>query len=407
LAEDPKEITLSNGVQVAIEDNPSSYSVSFGILGKVGAKDEEDEKAGLAHLLEHMLFRGSKRYDRREIARITDMLGGDFNGLTHKDYTFFYIRVPHDKLDIAMDVLFDIFLNPTLAEEDLEKEKQVILEEIRDRDNDPEEVAKEKILSLAWDGHPLGRSILGSQDTLLSINGEDLRDFLSLYHNPEAIIVSAAGRIDDSSFLSRVENLLRPLNGCKRLPKEPPEFRADKAEMFHPTTQVHLCLAMESAKAKADSHYTYGVLATLLGGGSASRLFQKLREERGLCYDVEAEDIALEDCGILNIYSASHPNNKNLLRELIEEELLSLRDKGVGKEELERAKKQLENAILLSLESSLQRMMRIALSLFYRGRVVPIEETLERIESVGVEDVQEAINRSLAKGIAVFSLIPA
>jgi predicted Zn-dependent peptidase len=407
LEENLKEITLSNGIKVAIEDNSSSYSVSLGILVKVGAKDEEDEKAGIAHLLEHMLFRGSKRYGRTEIAKITDMLGGDFNGLTHKDYTFFYIRVPHDKLDIGMDVLFDIFLNPTLAEEDLEKEKQVILEEIRDRDNDPEEVAKEKILSLAWDGHPLGRSILGSQDTLLSINGKDLRDFLSLYHNPEAIIISASGRIDDSFFLRRLENLLRPLNGNKKLSKEPPEFRAGVAEMFHPTTQVHLCMAMESAKVEDDAHYTYGILATLLGGGSASRLFQKLREERGLCYDVEAEDIALEDCGILNIYSASHPNNKDLLKELIEEELVSLKNKGVGREELERAKKQLENAILLSLESSLQRMMRLALSLFYRGRVVPIEETLERIERVREEDVQGAINRSLAKGIAIFSLMPA
>ncbi|MBC7330594.1 insulinase family protein [bacterium] len=407
MAEDLREVTLQNGVQVAIENNPSSYSVSLGILVKVGAKDEEDEKAGIAHLLEHMLFRGSKRYERTEIAKITDMLGGDFNGLTHKDYTFFYIRVPHDKLDIGMDVLFDIFLNPTLAEEDLEKEKQVILEEIRDRDNDPEEVAKEKILSLAWDGHPIGRSILGTEETLLSIGKKDLENFLSLYHNPQAIIVSAAGRIDDSSFLKKVENLLLPINGCKKPPNEPPSFRAGESTVLHPTTQVHLCIAMESAKARDDFHYSYSVLATLLGGGTASRLFQKLREERGLCYDVEAEDLALEDCGILNIYSASHPNNKELLRELIEEELVSLRDKGVDRDELERAKRQLQNAILLSLETSLQRMMRIALSLFYRGRIVPIEETLERIERVSEEDVQEAINRSLNKGIAVFSLMPA
>ncbi|MGB9797257.1 MAG: M16 family metallopeptidase [bacterium] len=406
MAENAKEITLPNGVKVAIEDNPSSYSVSLGILVKVGAKDEEDEKAGIAHLLEHMLFKGSKHYDRREIARITDMLGGDFNGLTHKDYTLYYIRVPHDKIDIAMDVLFDIFLYPKLTIEDLEKEKQVVLEEIRDRDNDPEEVVKEKIFSLVWNGHPLGRSILGSEETLRSINREDLRDFLSFYHNPESIIISAAGRIDEGIFLKKVEKLMGAINGHKKAPPKPPQFRAGEAEMSHPTTQVHLCVALESAKVKDDAHYIYGVLATLLGGGSASRLFQKLREERGLCYDVEAEDLALEECGILGIYAASHPSNKDILRELIEEELVSLRDEGLREEELERAKKQLKNAILLSLESSLQRMMRIAFSLFYKGRIVPLEETLEKIERVREEDIKEAINCSLTKGIASLFLVP-
>lgn len=400
-----REVTLDNGVKVVIEDNPSSYSVSLGILVKVGAKDE-GEKAGIAHLLEHMLFKGSEHYDRRELAHITDMLGGDFNGLTHKDYTLYYIRAPYDKLEIAADVLIDIFKNPLLSPEELEREKQVILEEMRERDDTPEEIAKERILSLVWNGHPLGRSILGFKETLLPLTSEDLRDFLSLYHHPEAIIFSAAGRLDESLLLKHLERELRGLNGKKKKVNASPKFQPGEEEMFYSTTQVHLCLAMESAKANDDSHYTYGVLATLLGGGSASRLFQKLREERGLCYDIEAEDLALEDVGLLNIYTASHPGNKQILRELIEEELLSLRDEGVSKEELRRAKEQLKNAILLSLESSLQRMTRLALSLLYKGRIVPLEETLEKVERVKEEDIQQVLFHSLSKGLATFYLCP-
>lgn len=406
MEENLKEVLLDNGVKVAVENNPSYYSVSLGILVRVGAKDE-GEKDGIAHLLEHMLFKGSRRYDRQTLSQITDRLGGDFNGLTHKDYTLYYIRAPYKELDIAMDILVDIFKNPLLSPEELEKEKQVILEEMRERDNTPEEVAKEQILSLAWDGHPLGRSILGSEETILSLTSEDLRNFLSLYHHPESIIISASGRVDSSSFLTKLEKLLGKLDGRKKKASPPPEFHPGEREMSYPTTQVHYCLAMESAKANDESHYAYGVLAALLGGGSSSRLFQKLREERGLCYDVEAEDLSLEDCGLLTIYSASHPQNKQILRELIEGELESLRGEGVSKEELWRAKEQLKNAILLSLESSLQRMMRLALSLHYRGRIVPLEETLEKIERVSEEDVQKAISHSLGKGIATFYLSPA
>lgn len=404
----PKEVTLSNGVRVAIENNPSSYSTSLGILVKVGSKDEEEEKAGIAHLLEHMLFRGSERYDRQKLAEITDMLGGDFNGLTHKDYTLFYIRAPYDKLSIATDILVDIFKNPLLLAEELEKEKQVIIEEMKDRDNSPEEVVKENILSLVWDGHPLGRSILGTEETVLSVTPEDLIDFLAFYHNPEAIIVSVSGRIDEEAdFLKHLENLLGKLNGIKKPYREPPQFNPGRKEAVHPSTQVHLCVALESAKAEDDWHYAYGVLANLLGGGSSSRLFQKLRDERGLCYDVEAEDIALEDCGLLNIYSASRPNNKNILLELIEEELISIKEKGVTKEELERSKEQLKNAILLSLESSLQRMTRVALSLLYRGRIVQLEETLAKIEKIDEASIQDALSRSLSKGLGTFILSPA
>jgi len=403
--EDPREIILDNGVKVAIEGNSSSYSVSLGILVKVGAKDE-GEKAGIAHLLEHMLFKGSEHYDRQELARITDMLGGDFNGLTHKDYTLYYIRAPYDKLELATSILVDIFKNPLLSPEELEKEKQVILEEMRERDNSPEEVAKEQLLSLVWDGHPLGRSILGFEETLLSITSDDLRDFLSLYHYPEAITISAAGRIDESSFLGELEKRLGNLKGRKKEGSKEPKFQPGEKELLYATNQVHLCLAMESSKASEESHYAYGVLATLLGGGSASRLFQKLREERGLCYDVEAEDLALEDTGLLNIYTASHPSNKRILRELIEEELISLRDKGVEREELERSKEQMKNAILLSLDSSLQRMIHLALSLLYRGRIIPLKETLEKIEGIKEEDIQQAISHSLAEGLASLYICP-
>lgn len=405
MVEKYKEVILDNGVRVAVEDNPSYYSVSLGILVGVGAKDE-GEMEGIAHLLEHMLFKGSQHYDRQAISRITDRLGGDFNGLTHKDYTLYYIRAPYSELDTALDILIDIFKNPLLSPEELEKEKLVILEEMRERDNSPEEVAKEQILSLVWDGHPLGRSILGSEEALLSFTSDDLKKFLSFYHHPESIIISAAGRIDESSLLRKLERLLGKLKGEKKKQNEPPKFRPGEREMLYPTTQVHYCLAMESANAKDESHYAYAVLATLLGGGSASRLFQKLREERGLCYDVEVEDIALEDSGLITVYSASHPNNKKILKELIEEELVSVKEKGVKREELEGAKEQLKNAILLSLESSLQRMMRLALSLLYRGRIVPIEETLDKIEKVNEEDIQKTLSLSLGKGLATLYLCP-
>lgn len=405
MEENLKEVILNNGVRVAVENNPSCYSVSLGILAKVGARDE-GEKEGIAHLLEHMFFKGSLHYDRQTLSRITDRLGGDFNGLTHKDYTLLYIRVPYNELDIATDILIDIFKNPLLSPEELEKEKQVIREEMRERDNIPEEVAKEQILSLAWQNHPLGRSILGSEDTLLSLTSDDLRSFLSLHHHPESIIVSAVGRIESSLFLSKLEKLLGQLNGEKKRENIPPQFHPGEREIFHPTQQIHYCLAMESAKANDEAHYAYAVLATLLGGGSASRLFQRLREERGLCYDVEVEDLALEDSGLLTIYSASHPNNKLILRELIEKELVSLRDYGVEMEELRRAKEQLKNAILLSLESSLQRMIRLAISLLYRGRIVPLDETLEKIEKVKEEDIQKVISSSLNKGLATLYLCP-
>lgn len=409
-----KERTLANGVSVAIDDNPSFYSASLGILVKAGSKDEEGKK-GVAHLLEHLIFKGNERFDARRLAEVFASLGGEANGLTHKDYTLYYLHMPYDKVLPAFEVLADVFLHPLIAVEELEKEKQVVLEEIKEMEDSPEEVGREKLFSLVWRGHSLSFPVLGWEESVRSINREDLLDFLKRYYTPDSIIISASGRIDPA-LLERIEVLFGDLRreegyssyegGQNPRVNEKPPFHPFEEEIPYETTQAHIYLALESVPWREDSRYIYDLLATILGGGASSRLFQKIREERGLAYEVDVENLSLGDGGLLLIYSATGERQKGEVLRLIKEELERICEEGIGEEELRRGKEQLKGMLLLSLESTVQRMGWLASTLFYKGRVVTLEESLRRIEEVTAQELQEVMEKALSSGIATLLLSP-
>ncbi len=409
-----KEVTLANGVSVAIEDSPSFYSASLGILAKAGSKDE-GEKKGVAHLLEHLVFKGNERFNARRLAEVFASLGGEANGLTHKDYTLYYLHMPYDKLLPAFEILADVFLHPLIAVEELEKEKQVVLEEIKEMEDSPEEVGREKLFSLVWRGHPLSFPILGWEESVRSISRGDILDFLKRYYTPDSIIISASGRIDPA-LLQQIEALfgdLRGEGGCSpseggRSPRvnEKPLFHPFEEEIPYETIQSHIYLALEGVPWRDDARYVYDLLATILGGGASSRLFQKVREEKGLAYEVDAENLSLEDGGLLVIYSATDEGKKEEVLGLIREELEKICEEGIGEEELRRGKEQLKGMLLLSLESTVQRMGWLASTLFYKGSVVTLEESLRRIEEVTAQEIQEVMRKALSSGIATLLLSP-
>jgi predicted Zn-dependent peptidase len=381
---------LANGVRVITETMPHVRSVSVGMWIGSGSRREMGEENGISHFIEHMLFKGTTHRSAEDIARSVDSIGGNLDAFTSKELVCFNTKVLDQHLSLAFDVLADLVLNPLFRDEDIEKEKGVILEEIKMEADSPDYLVHEIFSSNFWKDHPLGKPILGTKETVKRFDRAMIQRYYDSVYGPTNLIVTAAGNLTHERMVDLVREHFEALP-----PGEP--LTADAAPSTHARIalrnkksleQVHLCLGVPSYPLPHEQRFACYVLNTLLGGGMSSRLFQNIRERQGLAYAVFSELSPYRDTGCLSIYAGTSIESAPKVVESITNEFRQLKEQPVGTEELRRAKDHLKGSLMLSLESTGSRMSNLARQEMYFGQFFTLDALVESIETVTAEDVQ-------------------
>jgi predicted Zn-dependent peptidase len=382
--------TLANGVRVISEAMPHVRSVSVGIWVGTGSRRETPEQNGISHFIEHMLFKGTTTRSAEDIARSVDSIGGNLDAFTAKELVCFNTKVLDEHLARAFDVLSDLVLHPVFRSEDIEKEKGVILEEIKMEADSPDYLVHEIFSANFWKDHPLGKPILGTPQTVKRFDHDIIRQYYEAVYATSNLIVTAAGNLTHDRLVELVRQYF------ETLPPSPPQT-PDQTPATHARIalrnkkaleQVHLCLGVPSYPLPHYERFACYVLNTLLGGGMSSRLFQNIRERQGLAYAVFSELNPYRDTGCLSIYAGTSIESARQVVELITREFRDLKQEPVPHEELRRAKDHLKGSLMLSLESTANRMSNLARQEMYFGRFFTLDELVESIESVTAADVQ-------------------
>ena len=386
-----KEV-LDNGIRVVMEEIPFVKSASLGIWVEVGSRDEADTEAGLSHFIEHMFFKGTARRSARQIAQEMDGLGGELNAFTSREATVFYAKVVDEHLPRAVDLLADLFRHSAFSPVEIEREKKVILEEIKMVEDDPEDLVHDLHTANVWSGNPIGRPILGEIKVIQSISRRKIMDYLDRKYLPERIVISVAGRFNRSALIRQLNRAFRTFGrdsdrgSYRNLPSPVADgrlvIRRKKLE------QAHLCLGLPGLPLTHSDRYGIYALNTLLGGGMSSRLFQEVREKRGLVYSIYSHFAGFKDAGMLTVYAASSPKVVRQVLNVTIRELRRLREGGVRSDEVRRAVEQMKGGTLLGLESTNSRMSRLARDEIFFGRFFTLEETLDEINKVSKRQIQ-------------------
>jgi len=393
LATDVRDIqrhTLPNGLVVITETMPHVRSVSVGIWVRNGSRLEVLEENGLAHFIEHMVFKGTERRTAEDIAREMDSVGGMLDAFTSKEQICFNAKVLDEHLPIAFDVIADLVLRPKFDSEDVRKERQVVLEEIKmDLDN-PEYLLHDLFTRGFWPEHPLGRPILGTPETVKKFNREALRTRFQNWFAPDHLVITAAGNVTHDRVLELVQREFGAIKPDGRAESDgAPHTRAPiHLETKKDLEQVHLCIGVPSVPLGHEDRFGVAVLNNLLGGGMSSRLFQNIREKQGLAYAVFSELTPYSDAGMMTIYAGTATETVGQVIDLTIKELRALKDSPVTEEELRRSKNHLKGSLMLSLESTSSRMSNLARQELYFGRFFSLDEILAGIEAVTREELQ-------------------
>ncbi len=382
--------TLPNGIRVITEAMPHVRSVSVGIWVGSGSRSETPEQNGISHFIEHMLFKGTTRRSAEDIARSVDSIGGNLDAFTAKELVCFNTKVLDQHLSLAFDVLTDLVLHPLFHEEDIDKEKGVILEEIKMEADSPDYLVHEIFSSNFWKDHPLGKPILGTPQTVKRFGHEMVRDFYSSVYTPANLIVTAAGNLTHEGLVALAQEHLASLPPADSAPSDQPPITHARIALRNKKSleQVHLCLGVPSYPLPHQERFACYVLNTLLGGGMSSRLFQNIRERQGLAYAVFSELNPYRDTGCLSIYAGTSVESARKVVQSIIKEFRELKEEPVGEEELRRAKDHLKGSLMLSLESTASRMSNLARQEMYFGHFFTLDELVESIESVTAADVR-------------------
>jgi len=378
---------LPGGLRIFSEPLAEATSVSSGLWIRAGSRDELEEVAGICHLMEHMLFKGTPDMDALGIAQAFEGIGAQENAATGEEYTVLYARFLPEHLGRALDIMSDMVLRPTLA--DLEREREVIVEEIKMYEDRPDQLADEYLSSLIFHEDPLGRPIIGSAETVRGVDHDTLKDFHSHTYTAPNIFVVAAGKLDPDDVERMVEAKLSGLPGGESFVREarptPPESRF--FFRFKETEQYHVSMGSLGIPAKSEDRYAMAALNNVLGGGMSSRLFQEVREKRGLAYAVYSYHQGYSDAGAIKTYVGSTTGNVEGAVEVIVEQLGKIMEEPVDEDELERTKQQLKSSTLLALESTSARMNRIGRSVITGAELLTPEEISARIEAVTPQDI--------------------
>jgi predicted Zn-dependent peptidase len=380
---------LDNGLRLITEAMPHVRSVSIGVWLTRGSRHETDERAGIAHFVEHMLFKGTGTRSAEDIAQAIDSIGGQLDAFTAKEYASYYIKVLDDHLPIAIDLLSDIVLNPAFPAEEIQREKKVILEEFKMVEDTPDDLVHEVFTQHFWEGHPLGRPILGTRESVEAFTQDAIREYFASAYVASNIVIAAAGNIDHAHVRELVTQAFArlPSSGAvvvQATPAVVPQVIVRTKDI----EQSHVCIGTPGYPQRHDDRYVTYILNTVLGGSMSSRLFQNIREKRGLAYAVFSSLSAYRDAGALTIYAGCGADQVDEVVGLVVDELKTMKNGVAPEAELRRAKDHLKGSLMLSLENTASRMSHLARQEIYFDRYFSMDETLEGIELVSAADVR-------------------
>ncbi len=392
---------LKNGLKVIYEKIPYVGSVSIGVWAGVGSVRENAENNGISHFLEHMLFKGTKKRSAKDIAEEMDFIGGHLNAFTSKETTCYYGKVINKNIETLVDILSDMYINAKFDEGDIDLERRVILEEISMYEDSPEDVVLDSLHKAAWGNASLGFSVSGTCDVVESLEKSDLLSFRDQYYTAENTVISVAGNFDEDNLISLLEKYFGDIRrGEKPLHLQSAKFCSGFEMREKDVEQNHIAIGFEGVKSQSDDIYPEAVLCNVLGGTMSSRFFQKIREEKGLCYSVYSSSESFHQNGIFYIYAGLSPENGELVREMILSEIESLKKDGISEYELEKGKHQLRGSYILSLESMGARMNAMGKSEVLGEKIKTDSEVMAGIDKVNLESVNGIINKIFKNGYA-------
>ncbi len=381
---------LPNGVRVLSEYVPYVDSVSIGIWACVGSVDEDDTRKGLSHFVEHMFFKGTEKRTARQLADEMDYLGAHMNAFTDKEYTCYYARVLREHMIPAFDILSDMFLNSVFDSEEIDREKNVVIEEIKRHLDSPEDNVHDVFAQTIWDSHRLGSSVIGDEDTIRALDREKLLSYVRDFYRPDAVVITAAGNVEHNELVDAAVRLYGLIEG-KRAPRDITDVAPSHQRKFvdQPTQQVHFCLGVEGYTQYDDKRYALATIDSVLGGGMSSRLFQEIREKRGLAYAIGTYATSYQKGGLFTVYGGTSRENLDTVLELAEKECTAIGRDSVTDYELSRVKNQLRGSLVLGQESMPQRMSRLAKNEINFGRHVRMDEVIDCITKVSKDQVAQ------------------
>jgi predicted Zn-dependent peptidase len=391
-----KKTTLPGGIRVLTETMPSVRSASIGIWADVGSAVESRARRGISHLVEHMLFKGTARRTAREIAETMDGVGGNLNAFTDKETTCYYAKVIDRHVPLAMDVLADMFLHSAFDPQELAKEQKVVLEEIKMYEDSPDELIHDLFLQTMWHGSDLGDPTIGFNDTVVALTPDDLRGHMRSHYAPDSIVVAGAGNLDHDRFVELVAEHFASFSGTSRQhAADSPKLTPGTLVRHKDSEQAYVVAGTRGLSVRDERRYALSLLDTMLGGGMSSRLFQEIREKRGLVYTVYSFQAAYRAAGLFGVYAGTSPENVQACIDVIAEQFHRIRDVRVDEAELHLAKEHIKGNLTLSLESTSSRMIRLGRNEFALGRNVEPEEIERRIDAVTAEEVQNVAGELL------------
>ncbi|MDP4092009.1 MAG: pitrilysin family protein [Bacillota bacterium] len=392
-----KKIVLKNGVRIVCEKIPYMRSVSVGIWVATGSRNENTTNNGISHFIEHMLFKGTRNRTAKEIAEIIDNIGGQINAFTGKECTCYYTKTLDTHIDIAIDILSDMFFNSKFSKTDMDVERKVILEEIGMYEDSPEELVHDILSETVWDGNPLGYPILGTKECLENVDREKIKNYIACNYTPQNTVIAVAGNYDDDVLLELLTKAFSSWKGkcTKGETNENAEFMPNTRIKSKETEQVHICMGFKGIEHGNDELYTLLAVNNILGGGMSSRLFQKIREAKGLVYSIYSYPSSYKNAGLFTVYAGMKPEHVNQVLKMIIKEIKEIKKDGIKPEELAKSKEQLKGNYILGLESTSSRMNSIGKSELLLGKINTPEEILFKIEQINMERVNNVLEQVL------------
>lgn len=406
MSDDSVRITrLGNGLTIATDHIPHVETVALGAFVGVGTRHESPSENGVAHLLEHMAFKGTATRSARDIAEEIEAVGGLLNAYTGRESTAFYAKVLKEHAPLALDIISDILLNPAFDEQELKRERQVILQEIGQAHDTPDDIIFDHFQETAFPDQGVGRPVLGRSEIIQKLGPADLRSYMRRFYGAETMVISAAGKIDHDAFVEMAAKAFDGLPSVEAETAEPASYVGGDYRETRELEQVHVILGLPGVGYRDPDYYASAVLATLLGGGMSSRLFQKLREERGLVYTVFSFHNAASDSGLFGVYAGTGQDEVAELMPVVCAEIADVADT-IAEAELDRARAQLKASILMSRESTSGRCEQLANNLLIYGRPLTTQEIVDAVEAVDADQVRKLAQRLAASRPTLTSLGP-
>ena len=390
---DIKQTTLKNGLRVITAERPQIESVSLGIWVNTGSALETKENNGISHFIEHMVFKGTKKRNSLQISEDIENAGGATNAYTSRHFTCFYAKMLKNDLELAADVICDFITSPTFDAKEMKKEKEVVVQEIKQSNDSPDDLVFDYFQEAAFPDQATGRTILGPIENVRGFNAKQMRAYMATHYAAENMVAVAVGNVNHEAFVRVIEERMTGI-------PEHCNYTADKQIYIggcrtecKDIEQTHIILGFKGASYLNPDYYKYSVLSTIFGGGMSSRLFQEIREKRGLVYTINSFNQALKDDGVFGIYAGTTPKELQELLPVVTDEIKKIVQEPVKDVELTRAKTQIKASLLMSLESSSNTAEIIARQMLLFGRVIPTEEIVEKIEAITVDDIQNTAQK--------------